>query len=145
MLNRPVSAADTRVALERWADFQKRMTAPTRTPHGSRTRRFLTTFGNAWSTELSSSASRPTSSSLRELVAQGARRGRRRSGCDAQTGLALSSKHTVMMAGWHLPKKGPPTSSALALDGREADLLEVLGDTDTIHAKGHSELRPECV
>ena len=50
-----------------------------------------------------------------------------------------------MMARWHLPKKGPPTSSALALDGREADSLEVLGDSDTIHAKGHSELRPECV
>ena len=51
------------------------------------------------------------------------------------TGLYLSSTDTDMMAGWDIPKNDPAEVVRAALDGLEADALEVIADEDTAITK----------
>jgi len=51
------------------------------------------------------------------------------------TGLYLSSTDTDMMAGWDIPKNDPAEVVRAALDGIEADALEVIADEDTAITK----------
>ena len=51
------------------------------------------------------------------------------------TGLYLSSTDTDMMAGWDIPKNDPAVVVRDALDGLEADALEVIADEDTAETK----------
>ena len=51
------------------------------------------------------------------------------------TGLYLSSTDTDMMAGWDIPKNDPAEVVRAALDGLEADALEVIADEDTALTK----------
>jgi len=51
------------------------------------------------------------------------------------TGLFLSSTDTDMMAGYDIPKNDPADVVRQALDGIEADRLEVIADADTAAAK----------
>ena len=51
------------------------------------------------------------------------------------TGLYLSSTDTDMMAGWDIPKNDPAEVVRDALDGLEADALEVIADEDTAITK----------
>ena len=51
------------------------------------------------------------------------------------TGLYLSSTDTDMMAGWDIPKNDPAVVVRDALDGLEADALEVIADEDTAITK----------
>ena len=51
------------------------------------------------------------------------------------TGLYLSSTDTDMMAGWDIPKNDPAVVVRDALDGLEADALEVIADADTAETK----------
>jgi NAD(P)-dependent dehydrogenase (short-subunit alcohol dehydrogenase family) len=51
------------------------------------------------------------------------------------TGLYLSSTDTDMMAGWDIPKNDPAEVVRDALDGLEADALEVIADEDTAVTK----------
>ena len=51
------------------------------------------------------------------------------------TGLYLSSTDTDMMAGWDIPKNDPAEVVRDALDGLEADALEVIADEDTAMTK----------
>jgi NAD(P)-dependent dehydrogenase (short-subunit alcohol dehydrogenase family) len=51
------------------------------------------------------------------------------------TGLYLSSTDTDMMAGWDIPKNDPADVVRQALDGLEADALEVIADADTAETK----------
>ena len=51
------------------------------------------------------------------------------------TGLYLSSTDTDMMAGWDIPKNDPAEVVSDALDGLEADALEVIADEDTAVTK----------
>jgi NAD(P)-dependent dehydrogenase (short-subunit alcohol dehydrogenase family) len=51
------------------------------------------------------------------------------------TGLYLSSTDTDMMAGWDIPKNDPAVVVRDALDGLEADALEVIADDDTAITK----------
>jgi NAD(P)-dependent dehydrogenase (short-subunit alcohol dehydrogenase family) len=60
-----------------------------------------------------------------ELVAQGT----------LVSGLYLSSTDTDMMAAWDVPKNDPAEVVRLALDGIEANQLEIIADQDTADAK----------
>ena len=51
------------------------------------------------------------------------------------TGLHLGGTDTDMMAGWDVPKNDPAEVVRAALDGIEADQLEVLVDDDSIQTK----------
>ena len=51
------------------------------------------------------------------------------------TGLYLSSTDTDMMAGWDIPKNDPAEVVRAALDGLEADALEVIADAETAETK----------
>ncbi|HEX6037686.1 SDR family oxidoreductase [Longimicrobium sp.] len=51
------------------------------------------------------------------------------------TGVHLAATDTDMMAGWDVPKNDPADVVRAALDGIEADQLEVLVDTDSIQTK----------
>ena len=51
------------------------------------------------------------------------------------TGLLMSATDTDMMAGWDIPKNDPADVVRQALDGIEADALEVVADADPAAAK----------
>lgn len=53
----------------------------------------------------------------------------------AVTGLHLSSTDTDMVAAFDIPKSDPAKIVAIALDGVEAGLLEIVADDDTAHVK----------
>jgi NAD(P)-dependent dehydrogenase (short-subunit alcohol dehydrogenase family) len=61
------------------------------------------------------------------------------------TGLLLSATDTDMMAGWDIPKNDPADVVRDALDGIEADRLEVLADADTIATKAALSADPSVV
>lgn len=66
-----------------------------------------------------------TNSIRLELAAQGT----------AVTGLHLSSTDTDMVAAFDIPKSDPAKVVAIALDGVEAGLLEIIADSDTAAVK----------
>ena len=57
------------------------------------------------------------------------------------SGLLLSATDTDMMAGWDIPKNDPADVVRQALDGIEADALEIVADADTAQAK--ADLSPD--
>jgi NAD(P)-dependent dehydrogenase (short-subunit alcohol dehydrogenase family) len=61
------------------------------------------------------------------------------------TGLYLSSTDTDMMAGWDIPKNDPADVVRQALDGLEADALEVIADADTAETKAQLSAEPVAV
>jgi NAD(P)-dependent dehydrogenase (short-subunit alcohol dehydrogenase family) len=58
------------------------------------------------------------------------------------SGLLLSATDTDMMAGWDIPKNDPADVVRQALDGIEADALEIVTDADTARAKADLSLDP---
>jgi NAD(P)-dependent dehydrogenase (short-subunit alcohol dehydrogenase family) len=50
------------------------------------------------------------------------------------SGVLLSATDTDMMAGWEIPKNDPADVVRQALDGIEADALEIVADADTAQA-----------
>lgn len=61
------------------------------------------------------------------------------------TGLLMSSTDTEMMSGWDIPKNDPADVVRQALDGIEADALEVIADEDTAQAKAALSADPGVV
>ncbi|MDA0179439.1 SDR family oxidoreductase [Solirubrobacter phytolaccae] len=61
------------------------------------------------------------------------------------TGLYLSSTDTDMMAGWDIPKNDPADVVRQALDGLEADAVEVIADADTAETKAALSTEPVAV
>lgn len=61
------------------------------------------------------------------------------------TGLYMSSTDTDMMAGWDIPKNDPLDVVRAALDGIEADRLEVLADDETRETKAALSKDPGVV
>ncbi|MBE2319889.1 SDR family oxidoreductase [Solirubrobacter sp. CPCC 204708] len=58
------------------------------------------------------------------------------------TGVYLSATDTDMMAGWDIPKNDPADVVRQAVDGLEADALEVIADEDTAQAKADLSAEP---
>ncbi len=58
------------------------------------------------------------------------------------SGLLLSATDTDMMAGWDIPKNDPADVVRQALDGIEADALEIVADADTAQAKADLSAGP---
>ena len=83
-------------------------------------------FDGAGSYGAAKSAQWGLTNSIRlELAAQGT----------TVTGLHLSSTDTDMVAAFDIPKSDPAKIVAIALDGLEAGLLEIVADDDTAHVK----------
>jgi NAD(P)-dependent dehydrogenase (short-subunit alcohol dehydrogenase family) len=58
------------------------------------------------------------------------------------SGVLLSATDTDMMAGWDIPKNDPADVVRQALDGIEADALEIVADTDTAQARADLSAGP---
>jgi NAD(P)-dependent dehydrogenase (short-subunit alcohol dehydrogenase family) len=61
------------------------------------------------------------------------------------SGVYLSATDTDMMAGWDIPKNDPADVVRLALDGIEADRLEIIADKDTADTKAALSADPSTV
>jgi NAD(P)-dependent dehydrogenase (short-subunit alcohol dehydrogenase family) len=58
------------------------------------------------------------------------------------SGVLLSATDTDMMAGWDIPKNDPADVVRQALDGIEADALEIVADADTAQARADLSAGP---